>query len=495
MSLISLLLIFSRNDGAFFSSNLYIRYAYIGINIIISSFLVIMLTILWKNTSVGEKLFSFIQNWLQDEFQIKVLQVVVVLCVQIGSFFFAELLFTDNLSLRGILFQLAPIIGFGTLAFAQVDFLITKIIQNQKISIWLTNRIYHLSLTWIILNLIWLLGTIRSLDGILIFKRNIILCVTAFVLIVFYLNHQFTTDRLSRWILTCSLVLVNLLSLWITNRFNEMSASEIIILILIPALITQFIFLGIILFKDKGKQNLVLANSFVNIKKITIVLSSIATGLVSIALFLQVWLHLGYNNIPNLVQTLFSLDQENNVPAYFSSIILLISAGLLLLIFYSRLKNKQALYTWHWGFLATVFIFLSFDEMFSFHERLIYPIRNIVRIGGVFSYEWVIVAIPLVSLLGISYSRFILHLPSRSRNLIFLAALIFIGGAIGGEMMSGWYASRFGEGDANYIMLTIFEETLEMTGIIIFIHALLQYLYYETKGTRPVTNVKKPSFD
>jgi len=274
-----------------------------------------------------------------------------------------------------------------------------------------------------------------------------------------------------------------------------MSASEIIILILIPALITQFIFLGIILFKDKDKQNLVLANSFVSIKKITIVLSSIATGLVSIALFLQVWLHLGYTNIPNLVETLFSLDQENNVPAYFSSLILLISAGLLLLIFFFRLKNEQASFTWHWGFLATVFIFLSFDEMFSFHERLIYPIRNIVRIGGVFSYEWVIVAIPLVTLLGISYSRFILHLPPRSRNLIFLAALIFIGGAIGGEMMSGWYASRFGEGDANYIMLTIFEETLEMTGIIIFIHALLQYLSHETKGTRPVTNVKKPGFD
>jgi hypothetical protein len=49
-------------------------------------------------------------------------------------------------------------------------------------------------------------------------------------------------------------------------------------------------------------------------------------------------------------------------------------------------------------------------------------------------------------------------------------------------MMSGWYASKFGEGDANYILLTIFEETLEMSGIIVFIHAILLFLYYESIG-------------
>ena len=120
------------------------------------------------------------------------------------------------------------------------------------------------------------------------------------------------------------------------------------------------------------------------------------------------------------------------------------------------------------------------DELFGFHESLIGPIRNRVQVRGVFSYEWVLLAIPLVLILAISYSRFFFHLPSKTRILFFLAALLLVGGSLGGEMMSGWYASFFGEGDANYIMLTVFEETLEMSGVIIFIHALLQFLYNES---------------
>ena len=116
----------------------------------------------------------------------------------------------------------------------------------------------------------------------------------------------------------------------------------------------------------------------------------------------------------------------------------------------------------------------------------------ILQAGGVFGkivfnlkpfgkrgYEWILLAIPLVLIFAIAYTRFFFHLPPNIRILVFLAALIYIGGVIGGEMFSGWYASKFGEGDANYIMLTIFEETLEMSGIIVFIHALLLYLYNE----------------
>ncbi len=92
-----------------------------------------------------------------------------------------------------------------------------------------------------------------------------------------------------------------------------------------------------------------------------------------------------------------------------------------------------------------------------------------------FSYEWIFIAIPVVIILAIVYLRFLLYLPPTTRNLIILAGIIYIGGSLGGEMLSGWYASSFGEGDRNYMMLTVLEETLEIAGIIIFIAALLQY--------------------
>jgi hypothetical protein len=251
-----------------------------------------------------------------------------------------------------------------------------------------------------------------------------------------------------------------------------------------PAFITQFIFLGITVFRDKVKQTLTIANSVINIKLITIYLSFFATILVSLALFLQMSVPMGFSESFSGLGNTFTLDSEMNIPSYFSSAILLISAGLLFIVFKTRMK-KRGPYTGHWGVLSVIFIFLSFDEMFSFHEGIIGSVRKHVIIGGIFSYEWVILAIPLVLIFTIFYLRFLFHLSPNFRILFFLAALLFIVGSLGGEMMSGWYASKFGEGDANYVMLTVLEETLEMSGIIVFIHSILLFLYNDSIGKTP----------
>ena len=222
------------------------------------------------------------------------------------------------------------------------------------------------------------------------------------------------------------------------------------------------IFAGVIIF-----ANMILAITDNNVH------SALGWGL---ALFLQIAEGLGFGGSFKHIRNTFTLDREMNVPATFSAIILLIAAGLLFVVFVAR-RKKRALFTTHWGFLSLIFVFLAYDEMFSFHESMIGPLRRFVNIGGIFSYEWIILAIPLVLILGISYFRFVFHLPPNIRILFILAALLFLGGSIGGEMFSGWYASKFGEGDANYVMLTIFEETLEMSGIVIFIHALLLTCY------------------
>jgi hypothetical protein len=242
----------------------------------------------------------------------------------------------------------------------------------------------------------------------------------------------------------------------------------------------QLLFLGIVAFRNMEKQPITIANFNINLNVITIILTSIATILVSIALFFQVFKRMGICNFCENLGDIFTLDHEMNIPAIFSSLMLLMAAGLLFFV-YTTQKKHEGPFTRHWIFLSVIFLFLAYDEMFSFHEGLIGPLRKILVTGGVFSYEWVILAIPLVFILAISYSRFLINLPTNVGILVVLAGAIYVGGSIGGEMLSGWYASNFLEGDANYILLTIFEETLEMSGMILFIHAILLFLFVSSR--------------
>ena len=56
---------------------------------------------------------------------------------------------------------------------------------------------------------------------------------------------------------------------------------------------------------------------------------------------------------------------------------------------------------------------------------------------------------------------------------------IFVLGAIGFEMLSGWQAEVSGKRTYLYMIFYTCEEALEMTGIAIFIYALLSHIVNE----------------
>ena len=60
--------------------------------------------------------------------------------------------------------------------------------------------------------------------------------------------------------------------------------------------------------------------------------------------------------------------------------------------------------------------------------------------------------------------------------LFIIAGCLYVSGALGMEMVGGNYRDMVGEVDLNYGLITSFEETLEMAGIILFIYGLLDYL-------------------
>ncbi len=65
-----------------------------------------------------------------------------------------------------------------------------------------------------------------------------------------------------------------------------------------------------------------------------------------------------------------------------------------------------------------------------------------------------------------------------------IAAILYIGGAIGFEMIQGRYSELHGEDNLMYNMIAAVEESLEFAGVIVFIYALLKYIADNYKEVR-----------
>ena len=168
----------------------------------------------------------------------------------------------------------------------------------------------------------------------------------------------------------------------------------------------------------------------------------------------------------------FDMDAEANVPTWFSVALLLANAAASALIAgASDRKGGRA----YWATLALLFLAASCDEAAAIHEMTILPLRRLLHAGGWLYYTWVVPAAALVAVVAAVYLRFLWNLPPRTRNLLALAALTYLGGAIGLEMVGGRFASAHGDENLSYKLIAHAEETAEMAGLVISLFALLDY--------------------
>jgi len=172
---------------------------------------------------------------------------------------------------------------------------------------------------------------------------------------------------------------------------------------------------------------------------------------------------------------MFYLDEENNIPTFFSSGILLLSACLLTVIAVLKKRERDS-FAGHWIALAIIFILLAMDEASSTHELLTAPIRNLLHTSGLLYFAWVVPGLAFVLAIATIYWRFLTHLPTITRRLFVVAAIVYISGVIGTELVAGWYVELYGKNNLTYSFLAMLEETLEMTGVIVFVYALLDYM-------------------
>ena len=65
-----------------------------------------------------------------------------------------------------------------------------------------------------------------------------------------------------------------------------------------------------------------------------------------------------------------------------------------------------------------------------------------------------------------------------------VAAVLYIGGALGFEMITARHFELYDDENLAYLLLVTMEETLEIIGALIFVYALLQYFSDCYQGIR-----------
>ncbi|RMB63301.1 hypothetical protein EAX61_02605 [Dokdonia sinensis] len=174
-----------------------------------------------------------------------------------------------------------------------------------------------------------------------------------------------------------------------------------------------------------------------------------------------------------------NFGEEKNAPSVFSTLLYVIISVLLFKIATSNLAIKK--HNVFWISLGVIFLFLGADELLRIHEKIGGAFSDNVETSGIFYYSWVIPYGIALIILGIFIVKPLFSLPRRTLISFISAGTIFIIGAVGFEMMGGWYIdnhiidhSTMYKSRPVFILYTI-EELLEMIGLSAFIYALLRF--------------------
>jgi hypothetical protein len=190
------------------------------------------------------------------------------------------------------------------------------------------------------------------------------------------------------------------------------------------------------------------------------------------------------NFVSNALFFFFDASSEANIPTFFSSLLLFIAAAILYVIYKTAPKgfDKKR----YWQVLMIIFAFLSVDETASIHEQFGKIGKSLHLHSGYLYYSWIIPYILFAIIAFFFFLRFLFKLPYPTRILFIISGFVYTGAAICFELFEGNIAKKYGPNTLNDLLLCAIEEFLEMTGVIIFIYALLRY----AAGTYPTLFLK-----
>ncbi|PYE48991.1 hypothetical protein [Deinococcus yavapaiensis] len=171
----------------------------------------------------------------------------------------------------------------------------------------------------------------------------------------------------------------------------------------------------------------------------------------------------------------FDVNREANIPTAFSGVLLLLATVLLGVIAHLKRRSRDA-FALHWRVLTFVMGYLFLDEVAQLHDSLSEPLVRVSHLGGVLKYAWVVPYALLVVGLLLGLWRFLAHLPPRTLRAFLVAGGIYVMGALGLEVVEAWVNAVAGRVTFAEMMVVSVEELLEMSGVVLFIGALIHYL-------------------
>ncbi len=227
---------------------------------------------------------------------------------------------------------------------------------------------------------------------------------------------------------------------------------------------------------------------FVSRKRVMQTLLLIAVVLVALSVTGQIYRYtIGRDRY--LVR-LFNLDVEWNFPSVYNTTLLLFSACLFACIaWFERQGGLRFRRRW-WG-LAGLFFIASLDELMSFHEQLSSPVRAITGADGFLHYAWLLPAFLLLAILLVMYLPLFISLSSPFKMRFGGAAVLYLLGAVGLEMIGGKILDSLSIDSLSYSLETQAEEILEWAGLLLLVDSLFFYIAGRF-GSIPIEVALKP---
>ncbi|WP_313332404.1 hypothetical protein [Sphingobium yanoikuyae] len=181
---------------------------------------------------------------------------------------------------------------------------------------------------------------------------------------------------------------------------------------------------------------------------------------------------LGHERLLGL-SALFKMNNEQSIPAYFSSLALLAAGACAFAV-----AQKTAVDEYErrrWMIAAVIFIFLGVDEAVSIHEKINMIVREMSPDSRFRVYGIVIYILAAVAAVPFFFTWW-LGQSAPVRALMAVAAAVFVGSAGGIDLIEVEWLFRGAGSDSGLSrgLLSLLEESGEMVGVALFLNAFLR---------------------
>lgn len=196
------------------------------------------------------------------------------------------------------------------------------------------------------------------------------------------------------------------------------------------------------------------------------VLAAVGVGLLVLALLAPV----ASASLPGFsaIEGMFDVDDEQSLFTWYSASLLALG-GLLALAMAAVERTDRT----HWRIIGALLLLASVDEVASGHERIAFLLRALLDVP---LFAWVVPAAAVSAVavaLGIPFAR---RLDPALRRGLGSSVVVYLGGALVLETLSGLVLERDGALALAYRAGALLEETAEVAGVLILIATLLAAL-------------------